>query len=166
MLFNYWLFEYLRVLIRRGDNSRKNTVVCLQIVLPYTHTLLFPLWTHLSYRDGSIYFSDHSQGGVLGQDPGSPGSDDKDDLSDDGLPIQTKIEPLDVNSSQAQSVYTDLQKAMPSGGTHPLSMPSPYPNSIGPPVSAHSHAHAHGIPQTNGPSSADVASMLQEYQSL
>ncbi|KAK3093858.1 hypothetical protein FSP39_021129 [Pinctada imbricata] len=71
---------------------------------------------------------DTTHGGGMGQDLGSPQSDDKDDLSDDlQVPPQiqtkmepqdmpTKFEPIDINTSQSHSLYTDLQKAMPSGG--------------------------------------------------
>lgn len=111
----------------------------------------------LSYRDGSIYFSDQSQGqGHLGTDAGSPQSDTtKDDLSDDAMPIQTKIEPPDVTVQPSSSIYTDLQKAMPSG--HLMSNMLPNTGPPGGPGGVMSH--------TNG-TNADVGTMLQEYQNL
>lgn len=122
-----------------------------------------PTPAYLSYRDGSIYFSDHSQGGhPLGPDAGSPQSDTtKDDLSDDAMPvqqhIQTKLEPQDAQNSHthshSHSVYADLQKAMPNA--HLL----PNMGNSGPPPGS-------GVISVTNGSSQDVGTMLQDYQTL
>ncbi|XP_062591034.1 homeobox protein six1-like [Saccostrea cucullata] len=94
-------------------------------------------------RDGS-----HGGSGI-GQDIGSPGSD-KDDLSEDGGMVQTKIEPQEINTTQAHSLYTDLQKAMPSG---------PYSGMI--PNNSMTHSAV-----TNGSSVEHHNDLLDSYQSL
>lgn len=102
---------------------------------------------HLGYY---LCFRDGSQGGSgLGQDIGSPGSD-KDDLSEDGGLVQTKIEPQEINTTQAHSIYTDLQKAMPSG---------PYSGLI--PNSSMTHSAV-----SNGSSVDHHSDMLDSYQTL
>ncbi|XP_060080677.1 homeobox protein SIX1-like isoform X1 [Ylistrum balloti] len=114
-------------------------------------------------RDGSVYFSDHSQGGhQLGQDVGSPQSDTtKDDLSDDAMSvpqhIQTKLEPQETPNSHTHthphsSVYADLQKAMPNAHLHPSI------GNSGPPPGS-------GVLSVTNGSNQDVG-LLHEYQTL
>ena len=92
--------------------------------------------------------------GQSGHSLSSPMSSDKDD-SNDGLG-DIKKEP---DLTGHQSVYTDLQKALPGGGIMPgLDMQSNGNNTH--------NSHHPVLGMNNGGHHPDMGHMLQEYQTL
>ena len=110
--------------------------------------IYLPSFLHMMFTYYILFFSDpHCSQSSQESNMGSPHSDNKDgDISsDDAFTAQTKIEPPDDHTPR--SIYTEMQKAMPSDNSLQLMGGNP------------------GRMITNG-SATDVSNMFQDYQTL